>query len=308
MTIPQPTNIRLEINNICPDFVDFWAEARDQKPSLQKKLWHERYRQRHEAIFDVYFSRYGRLSSLDTALLQFEATANKVQQLAPQLTQQIERLAQASAQLFAADRADLQFVLLVGLFNSDAWVTELNGRLTTFLALEAKTNSRLSVLEVTIAHELAHAFHGELSQLKMNSTMVGEGLFLEGLAVLASTILVPERKTADYLCPGGNQTATGQDCAAWLAECKAQMPFLRQRLLQDLKISDENVYASYFWNRPQSQQAGIPLRSGYVVGYQLVKALHSRYSIAEMARWSPQQTIFEIRHALNESIGGTSGH
>ncbi|MGB0388109.1 MAG: hypothetical protein ACPGWR_25105 [Ardenticatenaceae bacterium] len=62
--------------------------------------------------------------------------------------------------------------------------------------------------------------------------------------------------------------------------------------------SNENTYASYFWNRPQSQQKGIPLRAGYVVGYQLVKELYTRYTIYEIARLWLQRTVSEVCKAL----------
>jgi hypothetical protein len=45
-------------------------------------------------------------------------------------------------------------------------------------------------------------------------------------------------------------------------------------------------------------EAGIPVRVGYFMGYQLVARLSQHYTLAEMARWLPQEATDHMQHML----------
>lgn len=291
------------IRDITPDFLTFWEKAQNRPTTVQRQLWQDLYEGPNRDVFDIYFSRYGNRQNLNSAFQKYDQIVGRVQEIAPHIDRVIEQIVPTCASLFECEEHELPFVLMVGVFNSDAWVTELSGQATTFLALEADVNSKLSSLPITIAHEVTHGLHARCSNLKMNSTLVGEGLFLEGLAVCVSRIVVPDAPEVSYLCPGGEQTLAGQDCREWLDECRNRYTYVCEQLLANITQADEETYASYFWSREQTRRTGIPLRVGYVVGYDLVRQLHQQYPIAEMARWTPEQVMKKTRQQLERLCG-----
>ena len=113
---------------------------------------------------------------------------------------------------------------------------------------EAEKNRRLRDIEILVAHEGAHTFHASCSTFRLNDTVVGEGLFIEGLAIVASILVSPGTPEVAYLCPGGERTLQGQDCHEWLAECDNRWPELRRLLLRDMERSDQGRFAAYFWD------------------------------------------------------------
>lgn len=290
----------LDIRNLTPTFLDFWEQAGGQPRFVQEQLWHELYETPNQDVFDVYFSRYGRRANLGNALDGYDDVVARVAAITPEIISRAEQIAPKCMALVGKETAVLPLVLLVGVFNSDGWVTELNGTPTTFLALEVESNSKLAVIDVVLAHELTHGLHAQCCDLKINTTTVGEGLFVEGLAVLVSTLIVPTTPEVVYLCPGGGKTLTGQSCSDWLADCYQQLSFLCQELLRDLERADEERYASYFWSRQQTKREGVPLRAGYVIGYEIMKRLSQQHRIAELARWSSDQVMAAVRQQLQE--------
>ena len=292
----------VHIRDVTPDFLEFWRSARNQPASVKEQLWLDLYENPNRALLEIYFSRYGRRTNLESALQRYDEAVDDIRSISPKVRSIIEQIAPKCAELFEQSVYKLPFVLMVGVFNSDAWVTELDGQATTFMALEVESNRRLSSLAITVAHEIAHSFHAQCSSLKQDTTTVGEGLLLEGLAVLSSMRLAPGSPEIDYLWPGGEQTVTGQDCHDWLHECRSNQRYICEQLLEDFERSDEDRYASYYFSRLQTQREGIPLRVGYVIGYELIRALHKEHTIAELARWSPGRVMAETRQQLRQMI------
>ena len=292
-----------DIRDITPNFLEFWNRASNQPLSVQKELWLELYESPNREIFDIYFSRYGRRNNLETALQKYAEIADEIPAVATKVSPIIEQTSPKCAKLFEQSEHEHPFVLMIGVFNSDAWVTELNGKATTFMAMEVKTNRNTPSAEILIAHEMAHSFHAHCSPLKQNTTTIGEGFILEGLAVLSSMYLVPDEPEAAYLWPGGEQTITGRDCQEWVDECRVNQSYICEQALRDFERDDEDRYAAYFFSRLRTQREGIPLRAGYVIGYDIVKALHNDdYTIAELARWSPERVRAETYQQLRRIV------
>lgn len=287
----------VHIINICPNFLAFWDVAANFPQNEQQRLWHTLYEEPHRAIFDVYYNLYGHPAGLEAALTRFDTVAPRLRTLLPHIVQAVEKVVPQCAQLFATTHDDVQFVLMVGLFASDSWATFLHRKLTSFLALEVEHNLNLRTVTISIGHEAAHTFHQQCSSFSLVNPTVGEGLFSEGLAILASTIVTPDAPEAAYLWPGGEHTITGQDCRAWVAACDEQWPEVRRWLLRDLDRTDR--YPSYFYVYPKDGlPAGVPMRVGYVAGYRILNQLGQRYSVAEMARWSQERALTEVQQIL----------
>lgn len=292
----------LSIENICPDFLKFCERAQGRDPAAQQQLWHTFYEAPHQEIFDLYYSRWGNPTQLADALDRFPAIAPRVRELSSLVEEIITQIEPQCARLFDAPEVVLRYVLLVGLFSTNGWATTFRTKPTSFLAMEAEENRRLRDIEILVAHEGAHTFHASCSTFRLNDTVVGEGLFIEGLAIVASILVFPGAPEVAYLCPGGERTLQGQDCHEWLAECDNRWPELRRFLLRDLERSDQGRFAAYFWGRrlqsDPTWQETLPSRSGYVAGYRVVSALNTTYTISDMARWSPQRAMLEMRQVL----------
>lgn len=285
------------IENLCPDFLAFWEQARGQPPAEQEQLWDALYEAPHRELFEIYFAFFGARTNLVPAFQRYDGVIPTIRSIAPAIEALIQAVGPRCGELFGVPEIDAAYVLMVGVFNSDSWSTNWRGRPTSFLALESEANSQLRNLEITIAHEAAHGYHKACRPDNHTGMHIGADVFSEGLAVLASALVSPGAPEAAYLCPGGELTRDGQPCADWVAECDQRWGLLRQSILRDLERSDPELQSVYFHMHDQRQHP-IPARAGYVVGYRLVQELARTYSVAEMARWPIDRVYQELRDAL----------
>lgn len=177
---------------------------------------------------------------------------------------------------------------MIGLFSSNGWGTDYHGRNTAFLALECFSEPRF--LDILISHEAAHCFH-DLRHPDIESSMIsiGEALFCEGLATAALSKVCPDAPDMDYLW-------FGMSMNDWMAECDSRWPELRELLLKDLEIVDQNTYGTYFLG--DTADDSIPVRSGYYAGFRAVRLLNKEYSIAEMSEWPRERVLTEMKQTL----------
>lgn len=280
--------MRIEIEDITPDFFAFWERAEGHGLEEQRSLWRAMYEAPHREIFEVYYSSYGDPGGLDAALRRFARDVPRMRSLVPTVHQDTESLMPRCGEVFATRGVDLRYVLMVGLYSSNAWATFLRGRLASFLALELAGERR--PLQVLIAHEASHALHRHCTPIPEDiaTLTTGETLFLEGLATLASTLVVRGATEAEYLTLD----------ASTIADCEARWPELRSRLSRDLSRPAWVAPAPYFLGSDEPLQPGVPVRSGYFVGYQLVRHLGRDYTVAEMACWSLQHAVARVQETL----------
>jgi uncharacterized protein YjaZ len=184
---------------------------------------------------------------------------------------------------------------MVGLFTADGWGAILRGKPASFIALEFFIKPQQ--LDILIAHEAAHSLHALCqSSIELRDFAIGETLFLEGLATVASSIVCSGASEVDYL-------AVGQpDYDDWVAQCTSRWSELRQRFLEELAKIDESLSDVYF--RGKGPEVGLPKRVGYFVGYRVVTVLTQRYTIAEMARWLPEHAVAEVKQVLEQMTDG----
>jgi len=174
----------VHIENICPDFFAFWERAQGRNRPDQVDLWRSLYEDRHRDIFEVYYGTFGRREGLEQALDRFPQAVPRMRVALASAEESMGRVVPRCAHLFEAPEADIRSVLMVGLFQSDAWATSLRGRPTSFLTLEHVTDPRW--LEITVAHETAHTLHHLCASTPLadwvDSGTVGEGLFTRAIA------------------------------------------------------------------------------------------------------------------------------
>jgi len=287
----------VHIDNICPDFFSFWEQAQGRDHAEQIDLWQTLYEDRHRDIFDVYYRAFGRKEPLGDALRLFPQAAPIMRAMMGDAEKSIARIVPQCARLFDVPAGDVRYVLMVGLFQSDAWATYLHGQPTSFLTLEHVASPRQ--MEITVAHETAHTLHHLCASPPLvdwvDGGTVADGVFTEGMAVLASTRVVPGASDAAYL------NNHGPDGAVWLAACAQRWGGMRPRLLADLSQADPARARPYFLaNTAMAERAGLPVRIGYVAGYYALVALGRGYTIAEMAQWPNARVLTEVRQVLED--------
>lgn len=282
------------IENLTPDFLAFWQQAKGRPLPEQEQLWHELYQARHPDVFEVYQDYGGRLDRDDrlaAALVCFPAHLSTLEPLIYQAPKLVIRTAEATRQVFGAAPAELPFVLMVGLFRSNGWADLLRGRQTAFLALEQFATPQ--ALEITVAHETAHVLHLGEDPARWNEHDVGEKLFKEGLAVCASEQVVPGLTAGEYLW-------FGPGFEDWVTRCTERWAELREEVLRDLDRQDEATADRHFTYFPDQlgERGERPTRAGYFVGYQVVSYLTRRHSLRELASWSPTEAKEAVRQVL----------
>jgi hypothetical protein len=285
------------IENLCPDFLTFWEQARGKSPAEQERLWHTLYEAPHRELLEIYFTFFGSRSNLAPALQRYDTIAPTVRAIYPAVEKLIYKIGPACGELFEKSEVESAYVLMVGVFDSDSWSTSWRGRPTSFLAMEAESNTRLRDLEITIAHEAAHGYHKACRPDYHTGMIVGGEVFAEGLAILVSTLLSPGAPEEAYLWPGGGLTRHGQSSADWVAECDQHIDLLCESILGHLERSEPEFQSLYFHmhNLPQTP---IPARAGYVVGYRMIQRLAKMYTVAEMARWPMDRVYRELRAVM----------
>lgn len=282
------------IRNIVPEFLALWADAADQAPAEQRALWQARYAQKHQAIFDLYYTHWGSPDRLGSALKRFPAIVERIRTLDPEGS--VSRSISGCAALFDAPAFAMPCVFLVGTFTSNGWVTPFEGQPTTFVALECfRTQGHLDLL---ISHETAHSFHARLCPQSVTCESVGGNLFKEGLVTLATTHLHPGLSEVEYLWFDSEPQAW---LAKWEEECQSRWPELRARLLDEIDQSDPG--ANRRWFQGGGAEEGLPVRAGYYAGLAAVRWLHGTYSFEQMARWEMNQANAAVAGALQQMAG-----
>jgi uncharacterized protein YjaZ len=282
--------VPVTIENICPDFITFWQAAKSQPLEDQIRLWRELYEEPHRDIFEIYYRHWGLPSQITSALARFPQFIPALPSYLRGLDDKIPAIADQCKELFSVNEFDLNFVIMVGTFSSDGWTTTYHDKSTIFLSLEYITGP--PYIEILAAHEASHGFHFLCTPEKLwTDFAVGEASFLEGLAILASTFVCPRRNEIDYL-------TFGKAGEAWLAECIAGWPDIRLRFSKELEKTDRDIYQAFFAGG--AGDGDIPKRSGYYLGYRLVKRLAQNYSIDELARWSPPRASRELKRLLEQ--------
>ncbi len=282
----------IQIESTTPDFLRFWEQAQNLPADQQKPLWRTLYEDRHREIFDVYYSLWGSPTRLDEALARFPQVAPSLKSVTHNLPHRVGWVISRCAGVFDVTVGEFNFVMMVGAFCANGGAAEFRGKPTSFVALEYF--DKPDYVDIKIAHETAHNFHESANPAAWTPHAIAHTLFREGLASLASSVVLPGSLEAEYLW----MTANHED---WLAACRARWPEIRRELLAHFDEADADIHARYFLLADQDPilpAEGLPSRAGYFAGYRALRALHDRYTVAEMTRWSPEYAAEQVHTAL----------
>jgi hypothetical protein len=279
----------ITMRNLVPEFLRFWQQAAGQDEQRQLALWHEYVEMYPEVVDDL--RRSGRVADPREALELYPTVLELVKANAEAGTGWVEEAAELVVPVLDAAHLDLQAVVMVGLGTSNGWVSEFRGRPTLFLAVEQIPDT--AAPRILAAHELAHAVQLPLPEATWSDEgPLGQWIYSEGFATALTAELMPEYGLAKHLWFGG-----GYD--DWLAECVRVLPAAQAAILADLESEDDEVAGRYLY---LNRESPFPHRIGYLVGTQLVQDLRRTYGWPELARWSPERAMEEVRRALKLSV------
>jgi hypothetical protein len=153
-------------------------------------------------------------------------------------------------------------------------------------------------LGIVVPHELFHLYHAQHAGISNDGVMPGVALTVplleEGLATYVSGQLSPGHTDGELLLQDdlGNIPAS-------------RLPYVATRFLDDAQyraIDQEHpeVFKRWFNAAAKPYQQGLPNRSGYWLGLQLIRYLRHTYTLAQIAAWSPTHADMQVMSALKQ--------
>jgi hypothetical protein len=266
----------VEVRDLVPAFLEFWEDW-----GGRRERWDEYVAQHPEVLNDL--TRTGRRlepERLEKALASYRELEQRIRANAPDATRWIEEAAEYVVPLLEAEHVDIRGVAMVGLATSNGWVADD----TLFLAVEMIPDEQAA--RILAAHEIAHTLQRPLPEQPWpDDGPLGLGIYNEGFATALTAELFPEYNLAEHLWFG-----PGYD--DWFADCERQRQDAEAAILEDLDSEDENVIGRYL---TMSGQTVFPKRIGYYVGTRLIQQLRRDHSWPELARWSTDRAMSEVR-------------
>lgn len=228
---PAPTRPRgstiARIRNTLPEFQRFAGSALDADPEDREEIWQERYRARHDDVFDVFFAEHGSRSGLPKLMRELRGLRARVQaagKVMPELIEDVEP--RVHELLGAGEEPEPLHVLLVGTMSANAFVAPLGEDLAVFHCLEWFAGQESA--QVLVAHEDTHAWHRRVVGSPPPDDLAWTA-FSEGLAVQVSRQAVPDRPEHEYFWYGV------EGFEEWLSWCRENEDMLRSRFCEALQ-------------------------------------------------------------------------
>ncbi len=285
------------VSNLTGTFLAFWERAKDKPVSEQVSLWETYYAEPHRDVLDFYQKHYNDLNAPpEDVFARYPHVIPAIRTVWADAGTVIAEAAKRCAATLGVAETPGHHVVMVGRFSSNAWADLFRGVPTCFYALELIPD--VATLALMAAHETAHALHHNVSDVPFEGATVAEKLMLEGLATLTSEVVTPGLSDEAYLWPGYKTATDGQEVTAWLQRCVA-LSQLKEQLLHVLDSDDPATLARYFSAGSEHRREHTPVRAGYAVGFWLLRHLHRRFELSELARWNRARIREEIAWAIS---------
>jgi hypothetical protein len=277
------------IDDLVPAFAAFWADAAALPAAEQLDRWRA-YADRHpEVVNDT--ARWGGVPDGESALSAYPQRMDRIEAFAGRVPGWIAEAAALVLPALGADDLDARCVSMVGLANSNGWVSLFEGRYTLFVAVEQLTGEQEA--RGLITHELAHVVQLSLGQWPDEGPL-GLALYAEGFATVLAAELMPDQTLQDHLWWGTPPNAQ------WMEEASRAVPEAAREIREHLRGSDSEVERRYFTLRAGHR---LPDRVGYLTGVRVLQALRAEHAWPELARWTVPQAIDESERVLR-ALGG----
>ncbi len=300
------------IINLGPAFQKFWEEAKDKPFAEQLKIW-------DRVVEEPYRDFYAFMSwEKDTTPDWQDYRKKKLQstfktlaespELYPAIMQefgQFEERVKTNIARFHKEFADAHFshtiyAAITARYDGRVEIDK-QGKIIQGFGIEVITKEKRDT-NVLYAHELFHVYHYQtIEQANRAENFLGQpnpiltDLWCEGFASYIS----------QYMNPGTSLTTAliSDD----LAKVKPEdIRWFAQEMLKNVQrpMANEDIIKTHrlWFNLGEDNQirSGIPSRSGYLLGYHVVKLLNQKYSLDEMAHWSTPRFSQEVTAVLQE--------
>jgi hypothetical protein len=257
----------IEVVDLGPQFLDFYAAALGADPATRWKLWGQKYgfaavpptpqgQELAHKMLDEAWPRYAKILPL------VRRGAASVQPK-PQ-----DVLRKVAALLALNDPYSMRVIVYVGEFDNNAFSFKQHGKPIVAIPLEMSTARR----ELVFTHEMTHAVHIETARLSGGwERSIAETIFLEGLAMHAVQALVPGHEEREYIDAD----------SAWYTSAMAKSPQIVTGILPELEKSDSATVTRFTFGQGTT---GV-IREAYVAGWIIIgDLLRQQKTFAELAR------------------------
>ena len=153
-------------------------------------------------------------------------------------------------------------------------------------------------LDIVVPHELFHLYHAQQAGIRNDGVMPDAELtlplFEEGLATYVSGELSPGHTDGQLLL----EDALGAIPASRLPEIARR--FLADARGKAIDPAHPDIFKRWFNAAPRPYQQGLPNRSGYWLGLQVIRYLRRTHTLAQIAAWSPAQAQTQVLAVLQK--------
>ena len=280
--------VTLEVVDLSPRFLAFYEAAKNE-PDAEKRyaLWKQHYGfaavppgPRGEAMAKELLAkgwpRYA--AALDT----FRAGARGMP------IKPLDVAARVAAVLKPDGPVRIRFVAYVGAFEDNAFAYSADGVPVVNVPIEIDPASG----EVTVAHEMTHAFHMAVGRLSGGwERSIAATMLQEGLAIHVSREVVPGRPMASYI----------EYQAGWLARAEANRRAILAGLRGSLAARDGETVFKFTIGEGST---GLE-REAYYGGWAVVQHLRDQgMTLAQIARIPEDEMPTVVGRAIDEMLGG----
>lgn len=279
-------------------FCTFWGNAYMLNFEEQKLLWKQLYEAPNKDIFDHFdyiFKLSNKNYSIDNDLKEcfkkYPGQYDNIRVLSNVIKVNVHRICKRCSEIFIINDLELNFIIMVGQFGTNAFVTPFNGT-TAFYFLEEMPEQRY--LDLVLAHEITHLFHFSQLIKEEDESTIAEHIFMEGLACFTSGIICPGFSKSEYLC-------FNSESDKWLLDCEKYMPNIKTEIFDNSESTDYFLHMKYFTSNSE-YNCGIPKRIGYVLGYDIISYLNKSYSLDALILWNSDRINKEVKEVLLDIV------
>jgi hypothetical protein len=300
-----PVATASSVPDVTTAFTSFWQAAKGQPFTRQMQLWDKEIEApRRDLYASVVWETQNhpdwqatRQRILQKRFAQYPDLASGIPAESQALQQALTTAYPAFHRLFPdASLHPPVEILLAPNFDAKSGVLP-NGSPVLAFALDSLLLEQAN-LSIIVPHELFHLYHAEHAGIRNDGVMpdvpLTLPLFEEGLATYVSGELSPGHTDGELLL----QDDLGDIQPSRLSDIATR--FLADAHSKAIDPEHPDIFKRWFNAAATPYQAGLPNRSGYWLGLQVIRYLRKTYTLAQIAAWSPAQADMHVISALTQ--------